>query len=148
MVTHTHIALAEASGSPVKAQNRGGRPTKMTPEVVGKLREVFLLDYTVEEACDYAKIHKDTYYDHLKKNPEFSDEMARSQRGLVKAAKRAVAIEIYEKKNARIALDFLKHRQPERYRTRIEDAAPIAGNITVILPGSKPHPRITHEEEY
>ena len=125
-----------------RPRQKRGRPSRMTPEVVGKLREVFLLDYNVEEACQYAGIHKDTYYEYLKKNPEFSDEMAQAQRGLAKAAKRAVAIAIIEHKNARIALEYLKHRRPEEYRTKVEDLAPIARNITVILPGSKPHPRI------
>ena len=114
----------------------------MTEKTVQKLREVFLLDYTVEEACDHAEIAKQTYYNECHRNPAFMDEMARVQRGLIKAAKRVVAVEIIEKKNVRIALDFLKHRQPERYRTNIETESPIVGDITMILPGSKLHPRI------
>lgn len=124
-----------------------GRPTKMTPEVVQKLREVFLLDYTIEEACDHAGIAKQTYYNEMKDNPDFVDEMDKAQRGLFKAAKRAIAIEIIEKKNAGVSLNFLKHRQSERYRTKNETDMPMVGNITMILPGSKAHPRIIPEED-
>lgn len=146
MVTNMDIGQEGACGRPKKVPNRGGRPTTVTSEVTAKLREVFLLDYTVEEACDYAEISTKAYYRRFAKDEKFRGEMERSQRGLIKAAKRAVAIEIIEKKNARVALDFLKHRQPERFRTKIEDAAPIAGNFTLILPGSKPHPRIISED--
>jgi len=121
----------------------------MTPETVQKLREVFLLDYSIEEACDHAKIAKQTYYNECKRNPAFMDEMERSQRGLAKAAKRVVAKEILVKENARIAFDYLKSRQPERYNRRIddEDAVPVGlpAGSTIILPGSKPHPRILPE---
>ncbi len=126
---------------------KGGRPTTVTPNVTSKLREVFLLDYTVEEACDYAEISTKAYYRKFKADEQFRGEMERSQRGLVMAAKRALAIEIYVKQNARISLDYLKYRVPQRYSTKIGDATPITRNITVILPGSKPHPRIIPEIE-
>lgn len=38
------------------------RPTVMTDDVVRKLIEAFKLDVSVEEACLYADISKDTYY--------------------------------------------------------------------------------------
>lgn len=131
---------------PKKKKHAGGRPTKMTPETIGKLREVFLLDYNIQEACDYAGIHVDTYYEEKKRNPKFAEDMEKAQRALFMSAKTIVAGEIIVKKNPKMALDLLKHRQPERYRTKVEtDPQPI-GNITVILPGNKPHPRILPEE--
>jgi hypothetical protein len=50
-----------------------GRPTKMTPEVVTKLEEVFALDGTVEEACFYAGISRNAYYEWVKANPDLND---------------------------------------------------------------------------
>lgn len=50
-----------------------GRPTVMTPEVVGKLEHAFAIGCTDLEACLYADIHKDTLYNYQLKNPEFAD---------------------------------------------------------------------------
>lgn len=49
-----------------------GRPTKMTDEVVGKLREGFLMGFTNEQASAYAEISRDTLQEYISKNPEFS----------------------------------------------------------------------------
>lgn len=49
-----------------------GRPTKMTPETLDKLRQAFLIGATNDEACAFAEIHRDTLYDYMKKNPEYS----------------------------------------------------------------------------
>ena len=49
-----------------------GRPTKMTPETLDKLRQAFLIGATNDEACAFAEIHRDTLYDYMKKNPNYS----------------------------------------------------------------------------
>ena len=49
-----------------------GRPTKMTPETLDKLRQAFLIGATNDEACAFAEIHRDTLYDYMKKNPDYS----------------------------------------------------------------------------
>jgi predicted DNA-binding protein YlxM (UPF0122 family) len=41
-------------------------PTKMTDEVVKKLEEVFALDGSVDEACYYANISRQCYYNWIK----------------------------------------------------------------------------------
>ena len=55
--------------------NLGGRPTVMTPETIAKLEQAFAIDATVEEACSYAEISRDAFYDYLKKEPTFSDRI-------------------------------------------------------------------------
>lgn len=57
-------------------KNKGGRPTVMTPETIAKLVQAFSIDATVEEACSYADISRDAFYDYLKRNPKFSDRIA------------------------------------------------------------------------
>lgn len=59
-----------------KKVNKGGRPTVMTDSVVVKLEHAFAIDCTVEEACSYAEISRDAFYDYLKKYPKFSDRIA------------------------------------------------------------------------
>lgn len=55
------------------AKDKGGRPTKMTPEVVQKLEDAFLVGATDLEACVHADIGKSTLYDYCNDNPEFSE---------------------------------------------------------------------------
>lgn len=49
------------------------RPTKLNELTVKKLEEAFLIGATVEEACFYADISKQTYYNWSKENPELFD---------------------------------------------------------------------------
>jgi cupin superfamily acireductone dioxygenase involved in methionine salvage len=49
------------------------RPTEFSEEKVKKLKEAFLLDCTIEEACYYAGISKQTYYNWKEKNEELFD---------------------------------------------------------------------------
>ena len=51
----------------------GGRPTKMTPEVIQKLETAVLVGATDLEACVHADISKSTLYDYCVANPEFSE---------------------------------------------------------------------------
>lgn len=63
-----------------------GRPIEFTEEVVRKLEEVFALDGTVEEACFYAGISRQTYYVKIKENPALSDRFEElRQRPFLKA---------------------------------------------------------------
>ena len=54
-----------------KVKEGKGRPEKITPEVVKKLKQIFMYDGSVEEACLYAWISKVTYYAKLKKDKDF-----------------------------------------------------------------------------
>ncbi len=55
------------------AKDLGGRPSKQTPIAVKKLEEAFLMDCSVEEACFYAGISRQTYYTWIKDSPELLD---------------------------------------------------------------------------
>lgn len=56
------------------------RPTVIDENVIGKLQYAFSCDCTVLEACAYAGIHPDTYYERLKKDKVFADRMDESSR--------------------------------------------------------------------
>lgn len=62
----------------------GGRPSKMTKEVLGKLEEAYLSDATHLEAAIYAGIDESTLHDWRKANPELSKrfEALRKMTGL------------------------------------------------------------------
>lgn len=101
--------MKASHGNPV------GRPTKITHEVVRKLEEAFRNDFTVEEACRYAKISKSTYYEEAKRNEEFSDEMRCAQDYAILLAKKAVVRHLKKGDDPYFALRFLERRQPEQY---------------------------------
>jgi len=54
------------------------RPHVITDEVVKKLVEEFRYDATVEEACSYAWISIPTFYDKLKNDQDFFNEIDRA----------------------------------------------------------------------
>lgn len=67
------------------------RPTVVTPEVVTKLEHAFAIDSSVEEACSYADISRNTFYEHLKRNPQFQDRIDElRQRPVLKARQTVV----------------------------------------------------------
>lgn len=51
------------------------RPTKKTPELMEKLKYAFSINCTDEEACAYAGIHRDTFYDRINNDKDFSDKI-------------------------------------------------------------------------
>ncbi len=99
-------------------KSKGGRPPAITSEVVRKLTEAFKLDMTVEEACTYAKISKDTYYRKCKADQGFSDEMERA-RQFATAKARRVVIEKMEDDGG-LALKYLERKRKGEFSPRIE----------------------------
>lgn len=134
--------------NPQKGKRKGGgRPTVVTEKVVGILRTAFSHDLTVEEACELAKISKDAYYERIKKDPKFADEMESAQLIPMIVAKQTVMKAIKDG-NVNVALRFLERRQSERYGpTEVrQNEVNLPPRMTVILPGSHPHPRIIPQE--
>lgn len=76
----------------------------------------------------------------MKQNDAFREKIHRAQSYPVTLAKRTIVARMKEG-DGNLALRFLERRQPERYRTKIEMPVLSTQPITVILPGSKPHPR-------
>ena len=53
--------------------NPPGRPTVMTDAVIAKLEHAFSLGCTDLEACFFAGVSKDAFYDYQAKTPGFAD---------------------------------------------------------------------------
>ncbi len=90
-------------------KNKGGRPTVITPEVIAKLDQAFAIDCTVEEACAYADISRDAFYDYLKRNPKYSDRIEKLRQRPVLAARERVVKGV--KENYSNAMDYLKRKK-------------------------------------
>lgn len=74
-----------------------GQPTKFTPEIIGKLKDAFAIDANITQACKYAEIHTDTFYEWLKVNPKFSAEITAMREALPLKAKENIALRIHGK---------------------------------------------------
>lgn len=111
-------------------KNPVGRPTKMTSETILKLEQAFAIDATVEEACSYAEIGRNTFYEYLKKNPEFQDRIDDlRQRPILKARQTIVkAIE-----DPQYAQWYLSRKRKKEFSERIEqtgaDGTPLSVNL-------------------
>jgi hypothetical protein len=51
-----------------------GRPTIMNDLTIAKLKEGFAQGFSVRNACIWADISQDTYFNYCKKNPNFSEQ--------------------------------------------------------------------------
>jgi len=95
-----------------------GRPTVMTPEVVAKLEQAFAIDATVEEACSYAEISRDAFYDYLKKKPKFSDRIEELRMRPILAARQRVVQGV--KENYHNAMDYLKRKKKLEFGDNVD----------------------------
>lgn len=106
--------------------NPVGRPTKMTPEVVMKLEQAFAIDASVEEACSYADISRNTFYVWLKENAEYQDRIDELRQRPVLKARQTIAKSL---DNPQHAQWYLSRKKKSEFTERIEntgaDGAPL-----------------------
>ena len=88
-----------------------GRPTKMTPEVVTKLEEVFALDGTVEEACFYAGISRNAYYEWVKAKPELNDRFEELRQRPFLKARQTIVKNLDQPEHAKWYMERKKKRE-------------------------------------
>jgi len=75
----TKMKLSKVKNKPAKIiikkeAEKTGRPTIMTEATIGKLKEGFAQGFSVRNACIWADINQDTYFEYCKKHPNFSDQ--------------------------------------------------------------------------
>ena len=101
-----------------KKQTNVGRPTKLTDEVRKKMEEVAALDGTIEEMAYYCDVARQTIYDWLKNDKEFSDKIDRLRERPILAARQTVVKEA--KANYSNAMDYLSRKRKNEFSTRSE----------------------------
>lgn len=94
------------------------RPTKRTEVLVGKLEYAFSLGCTVTEACLYAGISRDTYYEWCKADAKLSDRMDELRESPILIARESVIKGI--KTDPDLALKFLERRKKDEFSTKTE----------------------------
>lgn len=113
-----------AGGSSSASLNLGGRPSLLTPDTVRKLEEVFAIDGTVEEACFYAEISRDTYYRWIKENPALSDRFEALRQKPVLKARETI---IKDLKNPAGAQWYLSRKRKSEFGGGIEEGQKTQG---------------------
>lgn len=105
--------------------------------------------FDLNEAQVYAKISDDAYRRLLKSSDNFAEKVAAAKIRFVLMAKDGLYEKIKQGDGASIRW-VLEHKKPEEYGRQFANDCYSNGlppNTTVILPGSKPHPRIIHDPE-
>lgn len=92
-----------------KAKSNGGRPSKMTPEVLRKIEEVAALDGSIAEMAYYADVHVDTIYAYMAQNKGFSERIAKLREKPVLMARQRVIKGVNE--SYANAIDYLKRKK-------------------------------------
>ena len=107
-------------GRPTKHESRYknvGRPTSMTPETITKLEQAFAIDASVEEACSYADISRNTFYEWLKRNPQYQDRIAELRERPVLKARQTIVKAL---DNPQHAQWYIARKRKKEFAERIE----------------------------
>ena len=94
------------------------KPKLDNPETVKKLEEAFALDCSIPEACFYANISKQTYYNLLEEKPELLDRFTALREKPVLIARQTVVKAC--KDNADMALKYLERKRKDEFSLKVE----------------------------
>ena len=114
------------------AENKGGRPTVMTDEVVSKLEYGFMKGLNITECCHYADISRPTFYEYLEKHPEFSNRMEELKSNPSTRAKLNI-VEAIESGDTDLAKWWLERRNKDEFSMKQEIAAEVNEKVTISI---------------
>lgn len=97
-----------------------GRPTKLTPETIDKLRTAFLMGCSDIEACLYADISKTALYNYQAKNPDFVDQKEQWKEQLTLKARTVIANAL-NNKDENTAKWYLERKAKNEFSTKVEN---------------------------
>jgi hypothetical protein len=112
------------------SDHKAGRPSEFTDEVVKKLEESFSIDATVEEACFYADISRQTYYNNVKDGSALFDRFKALRERPVLLARQTAVSKITESYGN--AMDYLKRKRKSEFgdESRVEMKISKPFNVT------------------
>ena len=99
-------------------KSNAGRPPSITPEVLSKLQEAFLMDCTDEEACLNADISTTTLYKYQNENPEFAEKKAIWKQNPFVIARRTILRGLQE--DHAHALKYMKNKKNKEFSEKNE----------------------------
>lgn len=114
------------------AENKMGRPTVMTDEVVAKLEYGFMRGLNDTEACCYAGISRSAYYDYVKEHEDFIDKKKEWQSRPSTTAKLNI-VEAIESGDTDLAKWWLERRNKDEFSLKQEIAADVNEKVTISI---------------
>ena len=101
----------------------GGRPAEFV-EVVNKLEEAFAIDASIEEACFYANISRQSYYNNVKEGSELFDRFQALRNKPVLKARQTVVKSLDDPNHA---FKYLERKKKKEFGPSME----LEGSIEV-----------------
>ncbi len=95
-----------------------GRPSIMTPEIINKLEQAFMLGCSDLEACLFADIGKSTLYNYQDANPDFLERKEKLKENPILVARTSVISGLNNDPD--LALRFLERRKKDEFSTKTE----------------------------
>jgi len=117
--------LKGQNGRPSKHDARyknSGRPSVMTPEVLAKLDHAFSIDCSVIEACSYADISQDAFYDYQSKNPQFAERNRMLRQKPILKARNTIVAALNQPQHAQW---YIARKRKKEFSERIENTTDI-----------------------
>lgn len=112
-------------------ENKGGRPSKMTSEVLAKLEHSFSLGLSDREACLYAEIDPATLYRYCEKHQEFYKRKELLKERPVMRAK-IVVCDAIEAGDLKASQWYLERKAKEEFSPKQEQSISLASPVTII----------------
>lgn len=104
--------MSDAVEGEIVTQAQPVRVTKFDESVVHKLEIAFNYDFNITEACQYADISRNTYYEWLAQDDVFSYRMSIAQAAPKKLAKEIV-VKAIQSGDPNLAIRYLTLRDPD-----------------------------------
>lgn len=110
----------------------GGRPTKMTEEVVSKLEYGFMKGLNDTECCAYAGISRVTFYAYCNENPDFLNKKEELKSRPSTKAKLNI-VEAIENGDTDLAKWWLERKSKDEFSTRTDIHADVEQDVTITI---------------
>ena len=112
------------------AENKVGRPTVMTEDMIGKLELLFAKGLTDREACLIADINPSTLYDYCNEHPDFSERKELLKEKVKIQAKLNIA-ESIENKDIDDSKWYLERKAKDEFSAKQIIDADVSSEITI-----------------
>lgn len=99
----------------------GGRPTKLTLDVLNKMEEASAIDATVSEICYYCDISETTYYRWMVENPDIKERLDQLRQKPILKARQEIVKGLDNDKH--FSFQYLKSKLPDEFlegKTKVE----------------------------
>jgi hypothetical protein len=113
-------------------ENKVGRPTVMTQEVLQKLEYAFMRGLTDVEACLYADIGTTTLYNYCEENPEFRERKEELKQHPTAKARLNVT-EAIENGNEDLSKWWLERKAKDEFSTKQEVKADVDADVSITI---------------